>query len=93
VRLEAIEASWLRDPVRLAISASTQVSEGQVQLTRQAAEQAARVPVEGLLEVLPGQELDDDALRLAMLVGIAFADPHSATFTDPAMDVARVTFT
>ncbi|GAB0119914.1 hypothetical protein [Acidisoma sp. 7E03] len=87
-----IEQTWLRDPVRLMISASGQAAEGKVQLSKQALERAVRIPIEGLLEVFPGQDLDDDALRLAMLVGIAFNDPNSNAFTAPDLPTTMMRF-
>lgn len=90
--VEPIETNWLRDPVRLVVSASTQAQASRVLLTKQGEMRAAYVPFEGLLEVLPGQELDDDALRLALLVGIAFNDPSSDGFTAPAMSASKIAF-
>jgi hypothetical protein len=87
-----IDPGVLRDPVRLMISASTQAAEGRVRLSEAALDRAGRVPIEGLLEVLPGQVLQDDPLRLAMLVGIAFADENASHIQTTSVPATAIRF-
>ena len=91
VAAEAIDARLVHDPVRLAFNASAHVTDGKVLLSALAEERGRTVPLLGALAIAPGEQIDADPLRMAMMLGIVIgidATPDAA----PAIPAARVVF-
>jgi hypothetical protein len=83
----AIDPLLLADPVSLALSATANVSAGRVKLGASALDRAAGKPLLGSLAIKPGERVDTDPLRVALLVGIAELDPAPSQ-----VDGARIQF-
>jgi len=83
-----IDAMQLADPARLILNASALVSSGRVKLGPDAAARAATKPLLGTLALRPGEPVDGDPLRVAVLLGIAQIDAAPS----PQQGAARIAF-
>lgn len=82
VDVKPIRAEYLADPVRLLLNAGAHVSAGSVKLSGSAMERAAGKPLLGALAVRPGEAVDNDPLRLAILLGVVQLDAKWRPMTD-----------
>jgi hypothetical protein len=71
VGVQPIEASWLADPAGMLLSVSGFVGTGRVRQSVAVAETSGPGSVLRLLSVKPGERVEDDPLRVAMLINIA----------------------
>ena len=69
-----IAPAYTADPARLVLAAAGHVSMGQVKLSPLAVERAGGRPLLGSLALKPGEAVDADPLRVALLIGIAQLD-------------------
>jgi hypothetical protein len=73
IACEPIEGTWLADPDKLAFDAVSHVGTGRVKLGASADAKSCEVPLFGVLGVRPGERVDADPLRVALLLGIVMA--------------------
>jgi hypothetical protein len=69
-----VAADSLADPPRMILNASVHVTAGVVKLSAVALRQAESTPLMGVLALRPGEAVETDALRVALLLGIGQLD-------------------
>ncbi len=91
VATDAIDGRLLHDPVRLAFAASAHVTDGKVLLGPAAEQRSLTVPLLGALAIAPGEQIDADPLRVAMMLGVVIGI-NSTPEAPPSISTAHVTF-
>lgn len=89
---EAIDLKYMQDPVRLAFNGSAHWSAGRVKLGAAAALRSLEAPLMAALMLRPGDRVDDDPLRVAVLLGVALGFDAMPSHVAPAIPTARIQF-
>jgi hypothetical protein len=84
ITTNAISPGMVRDKVGLLLRASQRVGRGHVKLGEAALVKSKELPIMGVLSVKPGEAVDADPLRMAMLVAIGMLDPEPAAQAEGA---------
>ncbi len=89
---EEIDAAYLADPVGLAFNGSAHVNDGRLRLSAAAQARSQTVPLLGALAVRPGERVDDNPLRVAVLLGLALALDDAPSHVPVGIPGAAVVF-
>lgn len=76
VDVQAIGAAYLADLSKLMLNAGAHVAGGNVKMAQSAVDRAGSSPLLGVLALKPGEVIDADPLRLAVLLGIVQLEPE-----------------
>jgi hypothetical protein len=76
ITTNAISPRMMRDVVGLLMRGSVHVGSGHVKLGAPALARSRELPVMGVLSVKPGEAVDSDPLRVALLLAVASLDPE-----------------
>jgi len=87
---DEIPAEMLRDLPALALAAAGHVNAGRFKVGEGAAAKAHQLPLGGALTFRAGERIDDDPLRLAILMGIGLGLSPTDAFAAPAIPAARL---
>jgi hypothetical protein len=68
----------LADPTQLILNASAHIGAGEVKLSATAIERSETLPLLGILGLAPGEAVQTNALRVAVLMGIGQLDEARA---------------
>lgn len=92
IAVDPIDATMLADPVKLTFAASAHASSGKLRIVGEAARRSQALPPLGSLTIRPGETIEGDPLRVAVLLGIALALEPEPSRAPPAVPAARVAF-
>ena len=76
----ALPANYFVDPHRLAVSAGAHSASGRIRLAQPAYERGLSSPLQGALNIRPGESLIDSALRAALLAAVALVLDDASIF-------------
>jgi len=76
ILVNAINSEYLKDPVTLMLNGSAYISAGAVKLGALAVDRTKGKPLFGTLALMPGEAIDGDPLRVAVLLAVAQLDPE-----------------
>lgn len=92
IAADPIDAAMLADPVKLTFAASAHASAGKLRVVGEAARRSQALPLLGSLTIRPGETIDGDPLRLALLLGVALALEPEPSHAAPPIPAASVVF-